>query len=157
MTHYAVLRHGFDIHHNPDRLGPRNDEEKFWLSLGSGGESPSWLVGNTLWLISWEGFMKTHHVICGWYTVSRVGKRAGVVAQHYAAGNEGELYPRALGPLDVHPWFHKFVEAHRKFREGEPTDLEEFTNDVLSLARGAGARVPAAAAWGEVAQGPAAM
>ena len=91
MTHYAVLRHNFDIQHNPDRLGPGYDDEKFWLSVGSGGDSRSWLVGNLIWLISWEGFMKTHHVVSGWYKVDQVGKRAGV---EFPAGL-GRVRPRS--------------------------------------------------------------
>ena len=34
MTHFAVLRHGFDIHRNPDRLGLPS-EETFWLAQRS--------------------------------------------------------------------------------------------------------------------------
>lgn len=143
MTHYAVLRHGFDVHRNPDRLGPLHDDARFWLGLGPGGEPPSWLVGNVLWLISWEGFMKTHHVITGWFVAEHVGRRAGVVAQHDVTGNDGELFPRGVGPLDMHAWFHKFAESHRRFREGEPTDLGEYAGELIALARNAGLRVPA--------------
>jgi hypothetical protein len=142
MTHYAVLRHNFDIQHNPDRLGPGHGDERFWLSLGSGGGTPSWLVGNIVWLVSWEGFMKTHHVVVGWFKAEQVGRRAGVVAQHYVSGNEGVIYPRGVGPLDMRPWFHKFVEANRKFREGEPTDIEEYTSDMFTLCQAAGYHVP---------------
>jgi hypothetical protein len=159
MTHFAVLRHGFDIHRNPDRLGTAGDE-KFNLTLksssGGGGELPTGLEGNALWLISWEGFMKTHHVVVGWFVVSQVGKRHGVVAQPYAGGDDGVMFPRGLGPLDMHDWFHKFVEANRRFREGEPTDLGDHVDEVLTLARGAGYRVPAASAQ-NVTQGPASV
>jgi hypothetical protein len=141
MTHYAVLRHQFDVHRNPDRLGPIGDD-KFSLAMNPGGEPPSWLNGNVVWLISWEGFMKTHHVVTGWFTVSQVERRHGVVANYSACGNDGELFPRPLGPLDMHPWFHKFVEAHRRFREGVPTDLGEHIGEVIALARSAGYRVP---------------
>ena len=41
MTHYAVLRHGFDIHRNPDRLGPPSDE-KFSLALNDISDRFSW-------------------------------------------------------------------------------------------------------------------
>jgi hypothetical protein len=159
MTHYAVLRHHFDIHRNPDRLGPLYDDEKFCLALNGHGEPPTWLVGNVVWLVSWEGFMKTHHVICGWFRVSQIGKRHGVVAQHYAGGNDGELYPRGLGPLDMHGWFHKFVEANRRFREGEPTEIDEHLNDLVTLARVPGYRVPPveAPAWEQVTHGPASL
>ena len=154
MTHYAVLRHGFDIHRNPDRLGPHCDE-KYCLALNGSGDPPAGLEGNIVWLISWEGFMKTHHVICGWFRVSQIGKRHGVVAQHYVSGDEGEMFARGLGPLDMHEWFHKFVEANRKFRDGEPTEVDEYLNEILTLARGAGCRVPDGPAWDQVAQGPA--
>ena len=157
MTHYMVLRHNFDVHRNPDRLGQLGDGEKFCLPLNGQGGSPSWLTGNTVWLISWEGFMKTHHVVVGWFTVDQVGKRHGVVAQHYIGGNEGELFARGLGPLDMHPWFHKFVEANRKFREGEPTEVGEYLGELLTLARGAGYRVPAGSAEGQVVQGSASV
>ena len=142
MTHYAVLRHNFDIQHNPDRLGPGYDDEKFWLSLGSGGDSRSWLVGNVIWLISWEGFMKTHHVVSGWYKVDQVGKRAGVVSQHYAAGQEGEIFGRGVGPLDMREWFHKFVEACPRFREGEPTVIDDYLKELVAMSQAAGYRVP---------------
>ena len=155
MTHYAVLRHNFDIQHNPDRLGPGYDDEKFWLSLGSGGESRSWLVGNVIWLISWEGFMKTHHVVSGWYKVEHIGKRAGVITQHYAAGAEGVIFGRGVGPLDMREWFHRFVEANPKFREGEPTDIGEYLNDLVTMSRAAGYQVPLASLAEEVAHGPA--
>ncbi len=145
MRHFAVLRHGFDIHRNPDRLGPIGDE-KFCLSLNTTGEPAAGLEGNALWLISWEGFMKTHHVVSGWFVASQIGKRHGVVAQPYASGNDGEMFARGLGPLDMHDWFHKFVENNRRFREGVPTDLGEYTDDILSLARGAGYRLPAISA-----------
>ena len=95
--HYAVLRHGFDIHRNPDRLGPAVRREVLPALNGSGDPPPGW-KGTSLWLISWEGFMKTHHVICGWFTVSQLGKRHGVVAQHYVSGDDGEMFPRGLGP-----------------------------------------------------------
>ncbi len=151
MTHFAVLRHGFDIHRNPDRLGPAGDE-KYSLTLNGSGEAPSWLEGNVVWLISWEGFMKTHHVVSGWFRVSQIGKRHGVVAQHHAGGDEGEMFARGLGPLDMHDWFHQFVEANRKFRDGEPTDVDAYVGEILTLARGAGYRVPA---HDPVTQGPA--
>jgi hypothetical protein len=156
MTHFAVLRHGFDIRRNPDRLGPPSDE-RFCLALNSSGDLPGWLDGNVVWLISWEGFMKTHHVICGWFTVSHVGKGPGVVARHQISGDDGELFARGVGPLEIHPWFHKFVDANRKFRDGEPTDLGESAAELLALARGAGYRVPAGPAWDQVSQGPASM
>lgn len=155
MTHFAVLRHGFDIHRNPDRLGPPYDEP-FWLGLGHGGGPPSWLVGNTLWLISWEGVLKMRHVLWGWFTVDHVGQRAGVAAQHYASGSEGHLFERGLGPLDLQPWFDRFLESHRKFRDGEPTDVSEHFGELMTLAQSAGFRTPAASAWDQVAQGPAA-
>jgi hypothetical protein len=144
MKHYAVLRHHFDIHRNPDRLGPLDVDEKFCLALNAQDRQSSSLVGNVVWLISWEGFMKTHHVVSGWFQVSLIGKRHGVVAQQYAGGNEGELFPKGLGPLDMHDWFHTFVEAHRKFREGEPTEIDGYLGEILSLARAPGYRVPAA-------------
>lgn len=155
MTHYAVLRHNFDIQHNPDRLGPGYDDEKFWLSLGSGGESRSWLVGNVIWLISWEGFMKTHHVVSGWYIVEQVGMRAGVITQHYAAGNEGTIFGRGVGPLDMREWFHRFVEANPKFREGEPADIGEYLNDLVTMSRAAGYSAPSESTTDQVAHRPA--
>jgi hypothetical protein len=142
MTHYAVLRHGFDVHRNPDRLGPLDDESRFCLNLGVGGGPPSWLVGNAVWLISWQGFMKTHHVVTGWFLAERVERRAGVVAQHAVCGNDGELFARGVGPLDMHAWFHKLVESDRRFREGEPTEVDAFADDLTALARNAGFRVP---------------
>lgn len=144
MTHYAVLRHHFDIHRNPDRLGPLYDDEKFCLALNGHGEPPPGLVGNVVWLISWEGFMKTHHVVVGWFQVSHVGKHRGVVTHRYLGGNEGALFTRGVGPLDMQPWFHKFVEANRKFREGEPTQVDEYLDDLQILARSAGYALPAA-------------
>ncbi len=153
MTHYAVLRHNFDIQHNPDRLGPGHDE-RFWLSLGGGGDPRSWLVGNAVWLVSWEGFMKTHHVLSGWYIVDNVGKRAGVVAQHYAPGNEGVIFARGVGPLDMREWFHKFVEDNRKFREGEPTAIDAYLNELTTMSQAAGYRVPAAPVPDQVTHGP---
>lgn len=155
MTHYAVLRHNFDIQHNPDRLGPGYDDERFWLSLGSGNDSRSYLVGNTVWLISWQGFMKTHHVISGWFKVEHVGKRAGVVAQHYASGNEGVILGRGVGPLDMREWFHKFVEENRKFREGEPTDISGYLTELLAMTQADGYRVPAPSASEPVSHGQA--
>jgi hypothetical protein len=153
MSHFAVLRHGFDIHRNPDRLGPVCDE-KFCLLLNSSGDTPSWLEGNVIWLISWEGFMKTHHVICGWFRVSHVGKRQGVVAQHYVSGDEGAMFARGLGPLDMHDWFHKFVEGNRRFRDGEPTDINAYVGEIESLARGVDYRIPVGPVQDQVAQGP---
>ena len=153
MTHYAVLRHNFDIQHNPDRLGPGYDDEKFRLSLGSGSDSRSYLVGNVLWLISWEGFMKTHHVVSGWYNVEHVGKHAGVVTTHYAAGNEGVIFGRGVGPLDMREWFHKFVEENRKFREGEPTDVGGYLAELLTMTQASGHRLPAESSSGQVAHG----
>jgi hypothetical protein len=141
MTHYAVLRHQFDIHRNPDRLGPLH-EEKFCLTMNPGGDAPNWLVGHVVWLVSWEGFMKTHHIVPGWFKVDHFGRRHGVVTHHYAAGTDGELFPRPVGPLDMHPWFHSFVEAHRGFREGHPTDLGSHLGELIALARSAGYRVP---------------
>jgi hypothetical protein len=143
MTHYALLRHHFDVHRNPDRLGPLHDDDKFCLALNPATESPAWLVGSTVWLISWEGFMKSHHVVCGWFHVERAGRRLGVVAQHYVSGHEGKLFARGIGPLDMQSWFHKFVEANRRFREGEPTDVDEHVGELLTLAHGAGYRTPA--------------
>jgi hypothetical protein len=154
MAHNAVLRHDFDIRRNPKRLGPPS-EETFWLPLGHGGESPTWLVGSVLWLISWEGFMKTRHILNGWFEVSRVGKRPGVVAQHFACGNEGAVYVPGLGPIEQRPWFQKFVESNRRFRDGEPTDVEEHLGELLTLARSAGQRVPTTPEWDQVAHGPA--
>ena len=154
MTHYAVLRHQFDVHRNPDRLGPVSDH-KFCLTMNPGGEAPTGLVGNVVWLISWEGFMKTHHVVTGWFKVSLAEKRHGVVARHCAYGDDGELFPRGLGPLDVHAWFHKFVEANRRFREGEPTDLGDHLGELIALTRSAGYRVSdVVAADQPVTQGP---
>lgn len=141
MTQYAVLRHQFDVHRRPDRLGPISDH-RFCLSMNPGGESPSWLVGNIVWLVSWEGFMKTHHVVAGWFQVGSADRWHGVVAHHCAYGDEGELFPRGLGPLDMQAWFHKFVEAHRRFREGEPTDLGDYAGELTAFARSAGFRVP---------------
>ena len=157
MTHYAVLRHNFDVHRNPNRLGPLVDDEKYCLTLNNSGESKSFLVGNVVWLISWEGFMKTHHVVCGWFLVDQVGKRHGVVAQSYAGGNDGSLFPRGAGPLDVNPWFYKFVEANRKFREGEPTDLGEYAHELFMLARGSGYPVPSETSAEQVVTRPATL
>lgn len=141
MTHYAVLRHQFDVHRNPDRLGPVSNE-KFCLTMTPGGEAPSYLVGNTVWLISWEGFMKTHHVTIGWFQVSHVGRRHGVVANHFAGGSQGVLFPRGLGPLDLNEWFHTFVERNPRFREGEPTDLGAFAVELINPTRSAGFPAP---------------
>lgn len=154
MTHYAVLRHQFDIHRNPDRLGPVSDD-KFCLTMNPGGEPPSWLEGNALWLISWEGFMKTHHVVNGWFVVSHIERRHGVVAHHCACGNDGELFPRGLGPLDMHAWFHRFADAHRAFRGGEPTDLGDDLRELTALARTAGYRIPDVLTPDAVVQDPA--
>ena len=137
MTHYVVLRHQFDVHRNPDRLGPVSDHQ-FCLTMNPGGEPPSWLVGNVVWLVSWEGFMKAHHVIVGWFEVGAAERRHGVVAHYAACGDIGALFPRPLGPLDIHGWFHTFVEANRRFRDGAPTDLGEYTGELLALTRGAG-------------------
>ena len=142
MTHYAVLRHNFDAQQNPDRLGPGFDDEPFWLSLGSGGKAPTDLVGQVIWLISWEGFMKTHHVVRGWFKVGHLGKRAGVVAQHFVSGHEGAIYARGVGPLDMREWFHAFAEENRPFREGEPTALGDNLADILTLVRAAHGPVP---------------
>ena len=144
MTHYAVLRHGFDIHRNPApaRLGGNHDET-FWLNLGHEGAPPSWLVGNVLWLVSWEGTMKMRHMLYGWYTVDRVGKCNAVVAQNCAAGNDGCLFPNALGPLDMQPWFLKFVETHKRFRDGEPTEVSGCLDDLRAFVRNAGCPLPA--------------
>ncbi len=98
MIHYAVLRHGFDISRNPARLGGSH-EEPFWLKLGHGGETPRWLIGNVLWLVSWEGTLKMRHMLYGWYAVEHVGKCQAVISQHTASGHEGCLFPYALGPL----------------------------------------------------------
>ena len=152
MTHYAVLRHGFDIQQNPRRLGPASDEP-FWLGLGHGGASPSWLVGNTLWLVSWEGVLKMRHMLWGWYEVEHVGTRAGVAAQHYASGQTGQLFDRSVGPLDVQPWFTKFQEAHRAFRDGDPTDITEHLADLIGLTQAAGFRAPSDA-WDHVMDAP---
>lgn len=141
MTHYAVLRHQFDIHRNPDRLGPVTDH-KFCLTLNPGGEPPSAFVGNVFWLISWEGFMKTHHIVSGWFRVACTEKRHGVVTHQCACGDDGELFPRGVGPLDTQAWFHRFVEANRRFREGEPTDLGGYAGELTALIRSAGYRVP---------------
>lgn len=141
MTHFAVLRHQFDIHRNPDRLGPISDD-RFCLTMNPGVPAPHYLTGNVVWLVSWEGFMKTHHVIVGWFKVSHVEKRHGVVAHQCACGNEGVLFARGLGPLDMHAWFHRFVEANRRFRDGEPTDFAEFTPDLLSIVRSSGYPLP---------------
>lgn len=157
MTHYAVLRHNFDVHRNPDRLGPLYDDDKFCLAMNGASEPPPGLAGNVAWLISWEGFMKTHHVVVGWFKVENFGKRHGVVAQHYVSGNDGELFGRGLGPLDMHPWFYKFVEANRRFRDGEPTELGDYVHELLTLARGAGYRVPAGPTSAPVPHGPASM
>jgi hypothetical protein len=137
MTQYVVLRHQFDIHRNPDRLGPVSDY-KFCLTMNPGGAPPSWLAGNLVWLVSWEGFMKAHHVIVGYFEVSTVERRHGVVANYAACGDTGVLFPQPLGPLDIHAWFHKFVEANRSFRDGAPTDLGESADELLALTRGAG-------------------
>ena len=142
MKHFAVLRHQFDIHRNPDRLGPISDD-RYTLTMNPGTEPPNYLVGNVVWLVSWEGFMKTHHVIVGWFEVSHVEKRHGVVAHQCACGNQGILIPRGLGPLDMHDWFHKYVETNRRFREGEPTDVGEYASELIALARSGGYPVPA--------------
>ena len=142
MIHYAVLRHGFDITRNPARLGG-NHEETFWLKLEHEREKPSWLVGNVLWLVSWEGTMKMRHMLYGWFKVEHVGKCHAVVTQHFASGNEGCLFPHALGPLDMQPWFLKFAESTRTFRDGDPTDLGPYLHDLLGFARNAGCPVPA--------------
>ncbi len=156
MTHHAVLRHGFDIHRNPDRLGPPCDET-YCLLLNPQGLPHASLEGTILWLISWEGFMKPQHVLNGWFRVSHVGKRHGVVAQHYLSGNDGSMFARGLGPLDSQGWFPKFIEAHRRFRDGEPTDVDDHVEPLLALTRAAGFTVPAVSAWDEISQGPAAF
>jgi hypothetical protein len=145
MTHYAVLRHGFDVSKKPDRLGGSHDDP-FWLKLGHTGGTPTWLVGNVLWLVSWEGAMKTRHMLHGWFAVTRIGKTNAVSAAHTACGTEGCLFPAALGPLDPQPWFLKFVETHRAFREGEPTDVSAHLDDLAAFARNAGCAVPSAEA-----------
>jgi hypothetical protein len=147
MTHYALLRHGFDIARKPDRLGGSHDDP-FWLKLNHGhghsSEKPTWLPGNVVWLVSWEGTMKMRHMLCGWFVVERVGKCNAVIATHTACGTEGSLFPYALGPLDQQPWFLKFVENHRKFRDGEPTDISENLDDLTAFVRNAGCTVPPA-------------
>jgi hypothetical protein len=150
MTHYAVLRHGFDISRNPVRLGGSHDET-FWLKLGHGGESPKHLVGNVIWLISWEGTMKMRHMLYGWYVVERVGKCNAVVTQHTATGNEGALFPYPLGPLDQQPWFLPFVESHRGFRDGEPTDVGAILSELQTFVRNAGCIGPTMEAVGQAA------
>ena len=145
MTHYALLRHGFDISRNPVRLGGSHDEP-FWLKLGHAGEPPKHLAGNVLWLISWEGTMKMRHMLYGWYIVQRVGKCHAVVTQHTATGNDGALFPYPLGPLDQQPWFPPFAASHRKFRDGEPTDITPILGDMLTFVRNAGCVSPAAEA-----------
>ena len=99
--------------------------------------------------------MKTHHVVSGWYTVEHIGKRAGVVTQQYAAGNEGAIFGRGVGPLDMRDWFHRFVEANPGFREGEPTDIGEYLNDLVTMSRAAGYPVPAESTADHVAHKPA--
>jgi hypothetical protein len=153
MTHYAVLRHSFDIRRNPDRLGPPSDEA-FRLALGSAGDVPSGLVGNVLWLISWETLVKTRHVLNGWFVVGSAGKRAGVVAQNFVGGNEGALFVPGLGPLEAQAWFEQFAESKRQFRDGEPTEIDDHVNELVTLAKAAGQRVPTAE-WDQVSQGPA--
>ncbi|MFO0954638.1 MAG: hypothetical protein U0835_26440 [Isosphaeraceae bacterium] len=144
MTHYAVLRHGFDVSRNPARLGGSRDAA-FWLKLGHSGEPPRHLVGNTLWLVSWEGSVKTRHMLYGWYNVDRVGKCSAVVTQNTACGNEGALFPYPIGPLDLQPWFPAFAESHRGFRDGEPTDITPILDDLLAYVRHAGLAAPATA------------
>jgi hypothetical protein len=141
MIHYAVLRHGFDISRNPDHLGGSHDES-FWLKLGHGGEPPLWLIGNVLWLVSWEGTMKMKHMLYGWYVVEHVGKCQAVISQHTASGNEGCLDPYALGPLDQQPWFLPFVEGQKRFRDGEPTDITPILDHLRTFVRNAGCEVP---------------
>jgi hypothetical protein len=142
MTHFAVLRHQFDVHRNPDRLGPISDD-RFCLTMNPGAPAPSDLVGNVAWLVSWEGFMKTHHIVVGWFAVSHVEKRQGVVAHQCACGNEGVLFQRGLGPLDMHAWFHDYVADNRRFREGEPSDLGRYVDEVVALVRSSGYPTPA--------------
>jgi hypothetical protein len=142
MIHYAVLRHGFDISQNPARLGGSH-EEPFWLKLGHGGDSPRWLTGNVLWLVSWEGTMKMRHMLYGWYVVEHVGKCQAVISQHTASGREGCLFPYVLGPLDPQPWFLPFVEAQKRFRDGEPTDITPILDHLRTFVRNAGCQVPA--------------
>ena len=111
MTHYAVLRHGFDIHQNPRRLGPPS-AAPFWLGLGHGGAAPSWLVGNTIWLVSWEGMIKMRHMLWGWYVVAHVGTRASVAAQYFASGHDGQLFePRGLDRLKRTPGSPSFARS----------------------------------------------
>jgi hypothetical protein len=152
MTHYALLRHGFDIHQNPRRLGSVPDEP-FWLGLGHGGAPPSWLVGTTLWLISWEGVIKRRNMLYGWYEVAQVGTRAGVAAQHFASGRTGQLFDKPIGPLDSHPWFAKYQETHRAFRDGDPTDITEHIAELISLTQSAGFQAPSDA-WDHVMDAP---
>jgi hypothetical protein len=113
-------------------------------------------VGNSLWLVSWEGVLKMRHILWGWFVVDHIGQRAGVAAQHFASGREGHLFTRGLGPLDMQPWFDRFLENHRKFRDGEPTDITEHVGELLALTQSAGFRAPAAPSLEPVAQGPSA-
>lgn len=145
MIHYAVLRHGFDISRHPERLGGSHDEP-FWLKLGHGGDSPRWLEGQVLWLVSWEDTIKMRHMLYGWYQVEHVGKCQAVISQHTACGSEGSLFASPLGPLDRQPWFFPFVEANKRFRDGEPTDITPILDQVRTLVRNAGCEVPTAAA-----------
>lgn len=141
MIHYAVLRHGFDLSRDP--VGMTGDHEgPFWLKLGHGGGPPDWLVGNVLWLVSWEGALKMRHMLYGWFVVEQVGNCQAVVSRHTASGREGCLFPQALGPLDQHPWFPPFVESHGRFRDGEPTDVTPILDHLRTFVRNAGCPVP---------------
>jgi hypothetical protein len=93
------------------------------------------------------------HLLWGWYVVSRVGTRAGVSAQYFASGRDGQLFERGLGPLDAHAWFTKFRETERPFRDGEPVDVSEHLGELITLAQAAGFRTPSDA-WDHVTDAP---
>ena len=89
--------------------------------------------------------------------MSRVGTKPAVVAHHCVGGNEGSLFASPVGPLDRHAWFTRFVEAHKSFRDGVPTDAAEIQDELINFVRAAGCQAPPVAAWDQVVHGPAAM
>ncbi|MGE3821809.1 MAG: hypothetical protein AB7I30_20540, partial [Isosphaeraceae bacterium] len=91
---------------------------------------------------SWEGTMKMRYMLYGWFKVQRVGKTNAVTATPCVAGNEGRLFPFALGPLDQQPWFLPFVEANKALRDGEPVDVAPILDDLMTYVRNAGLPVP---------------
>lgn len=86
--------------------------------------------------------MKMRYMLYGWFKVQRVGKTNAVTATPCVAGNEGRLFPFALGPLDQQPWFLPFVEANKALRDGEPVDVAPILDDLMTYVRNAGLPVP---------------